>query len=91
MSNISIKPDAALGDAKEIDSIVESITNNMDELNQVIKRNIPDRVRTNWSEEVRANWQRYYSDSIPMAMESMKASAVNLRTAVDEAIRYSKQ
>ena len=67
------------------------ITNNMDELNQVIKRNIPDRVRTNWSEEVRANWQRYYSDSVPMAMESMKASAVNLRTAVDEAIRYSKQ
>lgn len=63
----------------------------MKELNEAIKRNIPEGIETDWSEQVRANWDNYYSTDIPEAMAEMKLSAVNLRLAVDQALKYSKE
>lgn len=91
MSTIKLNPNAALDDAKQIDTIVEDIDSEMRELNQVINNTIPDGIRTDWSERVRQNWQSYYNDSIPEAMAAMKSSATNLRLAVEEALQYSRK
>jgi hypothetical protein len=91
MADITIKPGAATADAAQIDSIVSQITADMDTLNSAINRNIPDGVETTWSEEVKANWDHYYSSDIPDTMGQMALSASNLRQAVDDALSYSKQ
>ena len=89
--NIEIKPGAALDDASQIESIVSTIESSMAELNQIINRTIPAGIMTEWSEEVKGNWMHYYAGDIPAAMDSMKASARNLKVAVDEALAYSKE
>lgn len=90
VNSIRIKPDAALDDASNIDTIVDEIDREMSELDSVIKREIPDGIKTDWSEKVRQEWQSYYNESIPEAMIAMKSSATNLRLAVDKALQYSK-
>lgn len=89
-NSIRINPNAALDDAQHIDTIIEDIDKEMNELDRVIKNTIPDGIRTDWSEKVRQDWQSYYNESIPEAMAAMKVSATNLRLAVDKAIQYSK-
>lgn len=91
MANIKINTDASLQDARQIEQIVESIANCMEELDSVIKRNIPSEVQTNWSEQIKSNWEQYYNTSIPEAMDAMKLSAYNLKMAVEEAIAYSTE
>lgn len=89
-NSIRINPNAALDDASSIDTIIEEIDKQMSELDSAIKREIPDGIRTEWSEKVRQDWQSYYNESIPEAMAAMKSSATNLRLAVDKAVQYSK-
>ncbi len=89
--NITITPGAATQDAAEIDSIVSSIESSMEVLDAAIKRNIPSGIETTWSDEVKNNWETYYSSDVPEAMEEMKQSATNLRMAVDQATKYSGQ
>lgn len=89
--NITINPGAATDDASQIDSIVSTIESNLETLDGAIKRNIPNGVQTTWSEEVRNNWETYYSADIPNAMAEMKQSATNLRMAVDQALKYSSE
>ena len=88
--NITIKPGRAMEDAREIKSIVSSIDICMKELNDVIERNIPDHVETQWSKKFREEWERYYKESVHNAMGNMLLSAMNLQNAVDNAIEYSK-
>lgn len=90
MGNLSIRPGAALDDAKSIDVILTQIEDDMKKLDGVIRSVIPDKVRTDWSESVRANWQRYYSEDVPNALMAIKTSATNLRLAVEEATQYSR-
>lgn len=89
-NSIRVNPNAALDDASSIDTIIEEIDKQMSELDSAIKREIPDGIRTEWSEKVRQDWQSYYNESIPEAMAAMKSSATNLRLAVDKAVQYSK-
>lgn len=89
--NITINPGAATDDASQIDSIVSSIEASLEVLDGAIKRNIPNGVQTTWSEEVRNNWETYYSADVPAAMADMKLSAANLRMAVDQALKYSAE
>lgn len=89
--NITINPGAATDDATQIDSIVSTIESNLEVLDAAIKRNIPNGVQTTWSDEVRNNWETYYSADIPAAMADMKQSATNLRMAVDQALKYSSE
>ena len=89
--NIRINPGAALDDATQIDSIINLIDSSMEVLDKAIKTNIPSGVQTTWSDEVRTNWEKYYSADIPSAMEDMKLSATNLRLAVDHALKYSNE
>lgn len=91
MSVITINPGAATDDAAQIDSIVRQIEADMDTLNSCINKNIPDGVDTNWSEEVKANWDKYYTGDIPETMSDMTLSANNLRVAVDQALAYSNE
>lgn len=89
--NITITPGAATEDATQIDSIVDIMENCMQELDRAIKATIPEGVETSWSERVRENWEKYYTADIPNAMEEMKKSAANLRTAVEEALKYDQE
>lgn len=89
--NITINPGAATQDASQIDSIVSEMQQDMQTLDQAIKNTIPDGIQTTWSEGVRDNWERYYNEEVPAAMEEMKLSATNLRLAVDQALAYSKE
>lgn len=89
--NIRINPGASLDAAKEIDDIVERIKSDLQELDMTIKRVIPDGIKTEWADQVRVNWESYYTADIPEAMEAMKNSASNLRLAVNEALSYSKE
>ena len=89
--NITITPGAATEDATQIDSIVSTMQENMETLNNAIKSTIPEGIQTTWSETVRENWESYYSADVPAAMEDMKLSATNLRMAVDQALKYDQE
>lgn len=89
--NITINPGAATDDAAQIDSIVQSITEDMKTLDNAIKSTIPEGIQTTWSDTVRGNWEGYYTADIPSAMEDMKLSATNLRLAVDQALAYDQE
>ena len=91
IGNMKINTDAALDDARQIDTIIQTIADCMQELDAVIKANIPEEVRTDWSETVKENWERYYNQSVQQAMEEMKLSAQNVRTAVESALAYSQE
>ena len=89
--NLTIKPGAATQDAIQIDKIVETIASDMEELNRVFNDEIgTEKLITTWSSELYDNWKNYYDSRIPDAMEEMKASATNLRLAVQEALKYDK-
>ena len=89
--NITINPGAATEDAAQIDEIINKISNSLETLNNAIKGNIPDGIDTKWSNEVRDKWVKYYTDEVPAAIEAMKASASNLRLAVEQALAYSQE
>ena len=88
--NLTILPEAALDDAKSIDSIVQEISNSLEILDKAIKNNIPEHLETEWSVKLLENWNEYYSGNIKNAMAAMNLSASNLKSAVDMAINYSK-
>lgn len=89
--NITINTGAATEDAVQIDSIVDKIDTTMQTLDAAIKRNIPSGVETQWSDELRNNWETYYGADVPEAMAAMKLSATNLRKAVEQALKYSQE
>ena len=89
--NITINPGAATDDASQIDSLVQTMQDSMETLNNAIKQTIPAGIQTTWSETVRENWETYYSADVPAAMEDMKLSAANLRLAVEQALQYSQE
>ena len=70
--NITINPGAATDDASQIDSLVQTIQESMETLNNAIKNTIPQGIQTTWSETVRENWETYYTADVPEAMEEMK-------------------
>lgn len=89
--NITINPGAATDDAAQIDSLVQSIEESAETLNNAIKNTIPSGIQTTWSETVRSNWESYYTADIPAALEDMKQSATNLRLAVEQALSYDQE
>ncbi len=89
--NITIKPGAATQDARDIENIVTTIEQALETLDAAIKENIPNGVQTTWSEEVRNNWETYYSADVLAAMADMRQSATNLKLAVDTALKYSAE
>jgi hypothetical protein len=89
--NITINPGAATDDATQIDSLVQTMEESMETLNNAIKNTIPSGIQTTWSETVRENWESYYTADVPAAMEDMKLSASNLRLAVEQALQYSRE
>ena len=89
--NITINPGAATDDASQIDSLVQSIEESAETLNNAIKNTIPSGIQTTWSETVRENWESYYTADIPQALEDMRLSATNLRLAVEQALNYDQE
>lgn len=89
--NVTINPGAATDDAAQIDSLIQTMEEAMETLNNAIKNTIPSGIQTTWSETVRENWETYYTADIPAAMEDMKLSAANLRMAVDQALKFDKE
>lgn len=89
--NITINPGAATDDAAQIDSLVSTMQESMEVLNNTIKNTIPSGIQTTWSETVRENWESYYTADVPEAMETMKLSAANLRLAVQQALAFDRE
>lgn len=89
--DIRINPGAATDDAAQIDSLVQTMQESMETLNNAIKQTIPAGIQTTWSETVRTNWEGYYTADVPAAMEDMKLSATNLRLAVEKALQYDQE
>ena len=87
---LTILPEAALDDAKSIDSIVENISASLDELDRLIKQNIPEHLETEWATKLLEEWTDCYNGNLKNAMAGMSASAKNLKSAVDMATNYSK-
>lgn len=87
--SIIVKSDGARDGAKQILTIVTKIEQTMNELNESLKKNIPERVETQWSDTLRSNWQKYYTGDIPETMNAMKLSASNIQMAVEAAEAYS--
>ena len=63
--NITINPGAATDDATQIDSLVSTMQESMEVLNNTIKNTIPSGIQTTWSETVRENWEKYYTTDVP--------------------------
>ena len=89
--NVTLTPGAATDDAAQIDSIVSTIEECAETLDTAIKNNIPSGIETTWSETVRNNWEKYYGDDFTEAFEEMRASATNLRLAVEQALSYDQE
>ena len=87
---VTLLPEAALEDAKSIDTIIDDITKSLEELDKEIRSNIPEHLETQWSKELSDNWNKYYTGEIKSALNGMSLSAVNLKTAVQVAEHYSK-
>ncbi len=87
---IKVNKDSSLAAALEIDEIVSSISDSMATLDENIRKNIPDRINTDWANEFRASWQKYYTTEIEEALMNIKKSGIKLRKAVKVAIKYSK-
>ena len=88
--NWTILPEAALDDAKNIDSIVANISSDLEALDIAIRNNIPEHVETEWSVKLLEDWNKYYNENIKNAMAGMSLSASNLKSAVEMALNYSK-
>ena len=88
--NLTILPEAALDDASSIDTIVAEISNSLEILDRAVKNNIPEHIETEWSVDLLENWTKYYNENIQNAMAGMSLSASNLKSAVDMAVKYSK-
>ena len=76
--SVSIRPGAAIEDVKQ------SVLNN------VIEKNIPENLETDWSVALKESWTKAYNESIQGVMREMTLSASNLQMAIDRAIEYSK-
>ena len=95
--SITINSDYALEDAKQIDTIVASMEEDMQALDRAINDSIaddpsqPQGIFTAWSSTLKDNWKKYCGTDIPAAFADMKQSAKNLRLAVDEALGFSQE
>ena len=89
--NITINTGAATDDAAQIEKIVQDMEADMEILKKAFDKNIPDGIQTTWSEEVKANWDNYYTEDIPETMTNMKTSASNLNIAVQKALAYDRE
>lgn len=89
--NVTLKPGAATDDARQIDMIVQKISDAMAELDQAMDSTIPNGIRTTWSLGVKDNWDEYYTSDIPATLEDMKLSAANLRLAIEQVLSYDRE
>ena len=87
---IKINKDSALGAILEINDIVSNLENTMANLDETIKKNIPDRIDTEWANELRSDWQSYYNQEVISVLEEMRQNGLYLRKAVNKALEYSK-
>lgn len=89
--NVDIKTEAALSDAQDIVAIITNIKESLESLNDNINRNIPDVLKTDWADQLKANWSSYYSNDIPAVMEEMKQSAINIEKTAETMLAYSTE
>ena len=89
--NVTIKTEQALSDAQDIVAIITNIKESLESLNDNINKNIPDVLKTDWADQLKTNWSSYYSNDIPVVMEEMKQSAINIEKTAEAMIAYSKE
>ncbi len=88
---LKVNKKSALAAALEIDKIIDKMNDSMAILDDVIRETIPDRIDTDWSNELRESWQKYYNTSINENIEEMKKNGSRLRKAVQIALSFSKK
>lgn len=88
---LKINKKSALAAALEIDEIITKMNDSMATLDDVIRETIPDLIDTEWSNELRESWQKYYNVNINENIDEMKKNGSRLRKAVRIAIKYSEK
>ena len=88
---LKVNKKSALAAALEIDEIINKMNESMDTLDDVIRETIPDRIDTEWSNELREDWQKYYNTSINENLEQMRDNGTILRKAVEVALSFSSK
>ena len=88
---LKINKKSALAAALEIDEIITKMKDSMATLDDVIRETIPDRIDTEWSNELRESWQKYYNVNINENIDEMKKNGSRLRKAIKIAIKYSEK
>jgi len=91
MAKIVIKTDAALTDAKRVESIIQNIDNYMQQLNKGLNDELGVTICTNWAYKVLADWREVYSKDVPNVMANMKLTATNIKAEVEAYQEYSTQ
>lgn len=87
---LEIAEGVALDTASNIERIVSSFNADMDRLNTILTSKINEGIQTQWADEVKSNWQTYYTSDIETIKEEMLNSATNLKKAVDAWVAYNK-
>lgn len=92
MPRVEIEDTAtAMQDADDIVRVTKNMEDSFNQLNEFMKQYATSNIRTEWMDQVYNNWQQYQEGDIPETLATMKASAVNIKTAVDEALAYSRE
>jgi hypothetical protein len=86
---LKVNKKSALAAALEIDEIITRMNESMATLDDVIRETIPDRIDTEWSNELRESWQKYYNVNINENIEEMRKNGSILRKAVEIALSFS--
>ena len=83
--------DSALQDADEIQRVTKNMKDSFDDLNTFMQKYATSQIRTDWMDQVYANWQKYQEGDIPETLADMNLSATNIKNTVDESVKYSRE
>ena len=81
----------ALQDADDIQRVTKNMKDSFDDLNEFMNKYATSQIRTDWMDQVYANWKKYQEGDIPDTLAAMDASATNIKATVEEADKYSKE
>ena len=84
-------PDSSVANADEIQRVTKNMKDSFDDLNTFMQKYATSQIRTDWMDQVYANWQKYQEGDIPETLADMNLSATNIKNTVDESVKYSRE
>ena len=88
---LEIREGAVTDAAQQIHTIMTTIAEDMKAIDTTFKAEIPEGVDTKWSDTLLTNWETYYGQDVPKALEDISNAALALQDAVEAAVNYSNE